>query len=120
MITGTLRIFLLIAIAVYFALLIWLTRRGSMSIRYSLMWVFAGLVMLILIIWPELLYRFSVLVGISMPVNALYSFVFFCMMIILVSLTAIVSALNEKVKRLTQSQAILEKRLRELENQLER
>ena len=120
MITGTLRIFLLIAIAGYFSVLIWLTRRGSMSVKYSLTWLFAGLIMLILIIWPELLYRFSMLVGISMPVNALYSFIFFCMLIILVSLTAIVSGQNEKIKKLTQSQALLEQRLRELENKIER
>ena len=119
MITGTLRLFLLIAILVYFALLVLLMRRGSMSIKYSLVWVFAGLIMLILIVWPDILYRFSMLVGISMPVNALYSFIFFCMLIILVSLTAIASGMNEKIKKLTQTQAIMEQRLRELEKKIE-
>lgn len=119
MITGTLRLFLLIAILVYFVLLVLLMRRGSMSIKYSLVWVFAGLIMLILIVWPDILYRFSMLVGISMPVNALYSFIFFCMLIILVSLTAIASGMNEKIKKLTQTQAIMEQRLRELEKKIE-
>lgn len=119
MITGTLRIFLLVAILVYFMLLVLLMRKGRMSIKYSLVWVFAGLVMLILIVWPEILYKFSMLVGISMPVNALYSFIFFCMLIILVSLTAIASGMNEKIKKLTQTQAIIEQRLRELEKKIE-
>lgn len=49
------------------------------------------------------------------PTNALFAFMFFCVIIILMSITAIVSKLNEKNKRLIQSVALLEKRVRELE-----
>ena len=43
----------------------------------------------------------------------------FFMMVILMTLTAIVSELNEQVKRLTQTIALLEKRVREKEQILE-
>ena len=115
MISSTLRISMLLAILIYFAVLILLIRRNSLRLKYSLLWFFAGLIMLILAIWPGVLYWFSRLVGISMPVNALYAFVFFCMLIILVALTSIASSQNEKLKKLTQEQAILEERIRELE-----
>ena len=120
MMTGTLRVFLFVAIAIYFAVLALLVRKGSMSIRYSLLWFFVGFLMLLLTIWPKLLYGFSRLVGISMPVNALYSVAFFCVLILLVSLTSIVSRQNERIKKLVQNQALLEQRIRELEKKLER
>ena len=106
---------MLLAILVYFAILILLVRKNSMRLKYSLLWFFAGLVMLLLAVFPGILYGFSKLVGISMPVNALYAFMFFCVIIILVALTSIVSSQNEKLKKLTQNQALLEERIRELE-----
>ena len=115
MISSTLRIFMLLAILIYFAILAVLVRKNSLRLKYSLLWFLAGLVMLILAVWPQLLYGFSKLVGISMPVNALYAFMFFFVIIILVALTSIASALNDKVKTLCQQQAILEERIRELE-----
>jgi len=45
----------------------------------------------------------------------LFAIMFFCVIIILVSMTSIVSKLNAKVTELAQQQAILEKRVRELE-----
>ena len=115
MISSTLRIFMLLAIVLYFGILIILIRKNSLRLKYSLLWFLAGLIMLILAIWPQILYWFSRLVGISMPVNALYAFMFFFVIIILVALTSIASRLNDKVKKLTQEQAILEERIRELE-----
>lgn len=115
MISSTLRIAMLIAIALYFFLIISLLKKKRLSIRYSLLWLLAGLIMLILAIWPGILAWFCKIVGIELPVNALFAVMLFCQMLILVSLTAIVSGLNAKVTTLTQQQAILEKRIRELE-----
>lgn len=71
--------------------------------------------MLILVTFPEILQLLAKLASISDPMNALFSIAFFCVIIILMSLTAIVSKLNEKVKTLIQSIALLEKRVRDLE-----
>lgn len=83
--------------------------------KYTLLWLASGFVMLILVAFPRLLRSFAILVGISDPMNALFSVGLFCIIIILMSLTAIVSKLNEKNKALTQSVALLEKRLRDVE-----
>ena len=72
--------------------------------------------MLALAVFPRILSWLAALVGIYDPTNALFAFMFFCGIIILMSITAIVSKLNEKSKRLIQSVALLEKRVRELEN----
>ena len=71
--------------------------------------------MLLLALFPRILDWFAKLIGIYEPTNALFSLIFFCVIIILMSLTAIVSKLNEKNKQLAQSAALLEQRVRELE-----
>ena len=74
-------------------------------------------VMLVLAVFPQILGWFAALVGIYDPTNALFAFMFFCVIILLMSITAIVSKLNEKSKQLIQSVALLEKRVRELEDE---
>lgn len=116
MISSTLRICMLIAIAVYFVLLVMLLKKKSLSLKYTILWLFAGLLMLVLAIWPGILGWLAGVVGIELPVNALFAIMFFCVIIILVSMTSIVSKLNRNVTELVQQQAILEKRVRELED----
>lgn len=71
--------------------------------------------MLLLVVFPQLLQLLARLVGISDPMNALFSVALFCVIIILMSLTAIVSKLNGKMRGIVQSVARLEKRVRDLE-----
>ena len=73
--------------------------------------------MLLFTCFPGFLTVLSRLVGIYDPVNALFAILLFCGIIILVSLTSIVSAQNEKIKRLVQHQAILEEELRKMEGE---
>lgn len=83
--------------------------------KYTLLWLASGFIMLILVVFPQLLQFFARLVGIADPMNALFSVVFFCIIMILMALTAIVSKQNNRNKDLVQSVALLEKRVRELE-----
>ncbi len=115
MITAKLRILLLIAVGVYFILVFQLLKRKTLNLKYTLLWMASGLVMLVLVLFPQLLQSFSSFVGIFDPMNALFSMAFFCVIIIAMSLTAIVSKLNEKTKILIQTIALLEKRVRDLE-----
>lgn len=116
-ISPTLQIAMLIAVAVYFALVFHLLKKKALNLKYTLLWLLSGIIMLVLAIFPQILDFFANLVGIYEPTNALFAVVFFCVIIILMSLTAIVSKLNEKSKRLIQSIALLEKRVRRLEEQ---
>ena len=117
MISKTLQGAMLIAIAVYFFLLILLLKKKRLLLKYSLLWLFAGFVMLILAVFPSVLEWISQVLGIYSPVNALFSILLFCMIILLVSLTSIVSSQNEKIKRLIQKEAILEEELAEIKRE---
>lgn len=120
MISATLRMAMLLAVALYFVLVLYLLKKRSLNLKYTLLWILSGLMMLVLAIFPQILNLFANLVGVYEPTNALFSIICFCIIIILMSLTAIVSKLNEKSKRLIQKMALLEKRVRELEEGAEK
>lgn len=115
MIAAKLRIFLLIAVCIYFVIVFELLKRKMLNLKYTLLWLASGFIMLMFVVFPKLLQFLSRLVGIYDPMNALFSIALFFIIVILMSLTAIVSKLNKKVKTLIQSIALLEKRVRDLE-----
>lgn len=115
MISTRLRVAMLAAVFIYYLLVFHLLKKKSLNLKYTLLWICSGMIMFVLAIFPELLDHFAGLVGVYDATNALFAMIFFCIIVILMSLTAIVSKLNEKCKRLIQSMALLEKRLREVE-----
>lgn len=111
-----LRIFLFIIILVYLLIIINLLRKKSLNLRYSLTWLASALVLMFLIVFPQLVHKFSEIIGIATPVNTVFVIEGIFILLILLSLTTIVSHLNERNRRLVQSVALLEKRIRELED----
>lgn len=111
-----LRLALIMIVLAYFALLFVLLRNRSLDLRYTLLWFFFGFVMIIGICFPRVLYIISNMIGIKVPSNALFMLGGLCTLLILMSLTSIVSKLNERNKRLIQEVAIIEKRVRDLDN----
>jgi len=93
--------------------------KRRINLKYTLLWLAMGGVMLVFIAFPQLLGYCTTLIGVETPVNGLFAVLFFAVLVILMSLTAIVSKLNEKSKREIQALALMEKRVRELEEKLE-
>lgn len=115
MLSSSLRLFLTIGLLVYFLLIFSLLKRRTLSLRYTLLWIFGGIGMGILLIFPELLSWFTHLAGIKLVSNGLFAMFLFFILIILISITSIVSRQSDNIKRLVQYNALLEKRIRELE-----
>lgn len=115
MISRKLQIAMLIAVVLYFLIVFRLLKRKSLNLKYTLLWLLSGVIMLGLAVFPQILVWLAALVGVYDPTNALFAFMFFCVIIILMSLTAIVSRLNEKSKQTIQVLALVEKRVRDLE-----
>ncbi|MDG5852748.1 DUF2304 domain-containing protein [Clostridium beijerinckii] len=112
----TLRITLLLGVLLYFYLLLKLLRDDKLYLKYTLLWIGLGAIMMILVVFPDLLLLITKSIGIIEATNGLFAILIFGILIILMSLTSIVSKLNDKNKKLIQVIAILEKRVRELEN----
>lgn len=111
----TLRIVLIAAMLFYFIILIGFVRRRGLNLKYFLLWLGMGLVLLVLILFPGLLTVLASLLGIQLEMNGLISAICFFLIILDISLTAILSHQNDKITRLLQKTALLEKRIDELE-----
>ena len=60
------------------------------------------------------------LLDIGMPVNLVFLLMFCFVLVVLLSLSVAISQLADKCKRLTQANALLEKRMRDLEEQIKK
>lgn len=115
MIPDKLRISLICAVAIYFILILVFLKRRDISLKYTLLWLFAGVFMGVLVIWPESLVLITGLIGIESNMNGLFILAIAFVIAILMSITAIVSKQSDKIRSLTQTIAMMEKRIRELE-----
>lgn len=115
--TSQLRMSLCIGMLIYFIIIFFFLRKKSLSLKYTLLWIAFGTVMLLVVAFPDILNTIHLL-GISSPVNGIFAIIQFAILTILISITSIVSKFNEKIKRLIQVNAELEKRIRDLETLL--
>lgn len=117
MIPATLRITLTVAVICYFVLILHYLKNKMLELKYTLIWLFAGLVMGLLIVFPEILLVFIRLLGIESNMNGLFIMCFAFVIMTLMTLTSIVSRQNMKIRILIQELSTLEKRVRELEKE---
>lgn len=118
MLSWDLRIMLSAAVLVYFVLLIYFLKKKALEMKYTLLWIFAGSVMAVCIFYPQILAALTEFLGIQSYMNGLYTICIGFLIILLMSLTSIVSRHAAKLRSLIQEAAMMEKRIRDLEKQL--
>ena len=116
MIPHTLQVTLSVAVICYFIIILYYLKRKMLELKYTLAWLAAGLVMGIMIYFPELLVWFVGILGIESNMNGLYILCIAFIMMILMTLTSIVSRQQLKIRTLIQELSMMEKRIRELED----
>lgn len=108
----------IVAAVVAFILLVLifeLIRRKRLQERYALLWVAAGVVVLVLALWRGGLEWLSELIGIAYPPTTLFVLVSLFVVLLLLHYATVISRLVEQNKRLAQRLAILEDELGESE-----
>lgn len=110
--------FMILGALVLLVIIFVLLKHGKMTVKYSLLWMCLSLVLLIFALFPYVVYVLRDLIDVEMPVNLVFMLMFCFVLMVLLSLSIAISQLAEKSKRLTQANAILEKRVRELEKAL--
>lgn len=113
-----LRVFLGIIIIAYFGLIFRFLHRKILILKYALLWLFMGLILAVLVVFPNILKIIASFLGIQMGVNALFLLGIGFIIILVMSLTAIVSHQTERIRTLAQDNAMLEKRIRDLEKKI--
>lgn len=107
--------FMLLGAAILLVLIFVLLKKGLMTVKYSLLWLFLAIVLVIFAAFPYVVFVLRDLLDIEMPVNLVFLLMFCFVLFVLLSLSIAISQLAEKCKRLTQMNAILEHRVRVLE-----
>ncbi len=89
-----------------------LIRRGRLKERYSILWLFAGAVLLILSSSRYLLELISRALGIFYPPSFLFLLAFFFLLLITLHFSVVISGLSERNKKLAQELALLRQELK--------
>lgn len=108
----------IVVVVVVFAM-IWLfnmVRKNRLELKYSLLWFVLGIGVLFFALCPSATVWLADLFGIGIPINLIF-FAGFCFaLMIIFSLTAAISRMSVKLKRLTQEIGLLKKELEDLRN----
>ena len=115
MITQRLQWFAIIVGILFLVMMIELIRKNRVALKYALLWLFSGVLMLLLAIFPQLLDRMARMIGIYSPVNALFAVLLCCGLVLMISFSVIMSGNKKAIVRLTQEISLMENRIRELE-----
>lgn len=95
-----------------FLLVFELVRRRRLMERYAFLWLLSSVILMGLAIWTGLLERFSQLLGIIYPPNALFLVAFVFVLALLLHFSLAISRLSEETKVLAQHVARLDHELR--------
>ena len=92
-----------------------LVRRRRLMERYALLWMLSAVVILGLAVWQDALQRIAEAMGIVAAPNALFFVAVAFILLLLLHFSAAMSRLADQSKVIAQRHAILEQRVRELE-----
>jgi hypothetical protein len=95
-----------------------LVRRRRLKEEYSLLWFLTAVVLLALSLWGSSLDSIAKLMGIFYPPTALFVVGFGFVLLLLLYLSTIISKLSSENNNLTQRLAILDWRVRQLEERI--
>ena len=114
--TAQLQLFMILGAVVLLLIIFAFLKRGLMSVKYSLLWLALAVGLVIAAAFPYVVYVLRDLLDIEMPVNLVFLLMFCFVLVVLLSLSIAITQLAEKCKRLTQANAILEHRVRAMED----
>jgi len=97
----------------------WQIRKGKMSLNHSLLWIMISLLLLAIGIFPGIAEWLARLAGIGTPVNLVFLFFAFFSIVLFIYLTNVISRNDRINRRLTQKEALMEKRIEDLEKALD-
>lgn len=98
--------------------ILYLMKKGKMEVKYSIIWLAFSLCMIIFACFPYTVLVLNDIAGVIDPVNFIFFIQIVFILLILLSVSAVISGFSKKIKQLAQANAILEKRVRELEEKL--
>jgi hypothetical protein len=102
------KIFAVIVSLAIFVVIITLVRNRKLKAEYSWLWLLAGVIVLILVVWYELLVKLTAWIGAVEPTTTLFIFSIIFLVFISLHFAIKVSQLSDQVKNLAQKISLLE------------
>ena len=98
----TLRIFLIILLLIFMALIIYVINHKKISMRYASLWLLMLLILILVTIFPNLIIALSNFLGFETTSNMVFLLGFFVLAYIIFLLTIYLSDQQNKIKNLVQ------------------
>ena len=109
---------LILGSVAFLLFILYLMKKGKLEVKYSIIWLAFSLCMILFACFPYTVLILNDIAGVIDPVNFIFMIQIMFILLILLSVSAVVSGFSRKIKQLAQANAILEKRVRELEEKL--
>ena len=94
------------------------TRRYKLELKYALVWIFFSAAGVIVSIFPQIFFFIARVMGIEVPVNAVFLLAVSAIFLTLYSLTVSLSNHSRKLRTLTQEVGLMQHKMTEMQQQL--
>ncbi len=98
----------------FLAMIFFSVRQKKLKEAYAILWIFSGLIMLVLSVWTDCLRKISDLIGIIYPPATLFLFLLCGIILILFQYSLLLSKNQERISRLAQEIALLKAEIEEM------
>ena len=109
--SSSLRISLLLASLVVFGSILFFVIKKKINIKYSIVWILWAIAIVLMVLCPDPFYEFAHLLGIEIPVNAVFLIMITLIYILVFYVYVMISKHNEEIIKLTYEISVLKKQL---------
>ena len=95
-----LQLFLILGSISLFIIVIYNVRKNNMYNRYSIIWIIWSLILIIVSVFPSIIYFISNVIGFEKPVNAIFAITIFSLLCFVFYLYKKISKQNEEIIKL--------------------
>ncbi len=94
-----------------------LVRRRRLREKYALLWILTAVVLLVLSLWRGIADSIAITIGIAYGPAVIFAIAGFFFIVVLLHYSTVISALTDRTAVLAQQLALVEQRLRKLEEE---
>jgi hypothetical protein len=105
------KIFAFVTSLAIFVVIISLVRNRKLRAEYSWLWLLAGVVVFVLVVWYDLLVKLTALIGAVAPTTTLFIFSIIFLVLLVLHSAIKVSQLSDQLKNLAQKISLLEAKI---------
>lgn len=113
----TLKIALITGVVIYLFIIFVALKAGKLAVKYAIIWLISGFIMLLFSVARYTLLVLGDIFRVIDPTNFVFLLIGIFLIFNTLALSIVVSGFSQRITKLIQSSALLEKRLRELEGE---